>query len=179
MAVDGGDAAVNAITAALASVRAALLRQAHADAQRTRAEADTEAATTVTRARARAREILVAARVRGEADAAAMRAADRVLAQRAARAKILAARRATYEQFRRQAIDAVCQLRERSDYPAIRTELTARARVLLGSDTVVTEDPRGGIIARDAGRRLDYTLAEFAVRALDRLGAEVEGLWEP
>lgn len=162
---------------ALAPLRAELLRRARTDAGRVRQEADAAAAVILAEATARRDEILAEAVTRGTADAAEIRSAWRARVRHGIRAGELTAQRAVYEELTEQVTEAVCALRHQPGYPVLRQRLADRARELLGPDAVITDAPGGGIVARTAGRRLDYSLAGFADRAVDRLGADIAGLW--
>jgi vacuolar-type H+-ATPase subunit E/Vma4 len=161
----------------LAPLRAELLRRARADADRTRREAADAAAVINAEAIARRDAILAAAVTRGAAEAAQLRAAHRAMVRHGIRADELAAQRAVYEELVEQVTEAVCALRHEPGYPSLHQRLADRARELLGPDAVVTDAPGGGIVASAAGRRLDYSLVGFAGRAIDRLGADIAGLW--
>lgn len=159
------DAALSDLRAHLAAAAAAaagdIERTAEADvrAELERAEADAAATT------ARAAEL---GRRRGTAAVAA--AAHRAASRR--RGEILAARREADERFRSAATAAVLHMADEPGYPAILDGLRATAIALLGPDTVVTEDPAGGLIAHTGGRLLDLRLATIAVRAIDRVATE-------
>lgn len=74
---------------------------------------------------------------------------------------------------------AVLELREDPRYPGLLDHLERLARSQLGADEVIERDPEGagGIIGHLDGRRVDYTLATLADRALDQLGDDIERLW--
>jgi len=165
--------------AALVPVRDLLLARARADAERTRAEAAAEAGAVLAEARDQAAAILAEARKRGAADGAAVAAVERAAAARRARGVLLAARRQAYEALGQQARAAVGELREDPGYPRLRQRLARLARAQVGSHAVVREPPQGGVVAEAPGRRVDCSLDALADRAVDALGAEVEGLWAP
>ncbi len=164
---------------ALAPLRAELLRRARADADRMCRDAEATAVGAVAAAEARGAEILAAAVARGEADAAEIRAARRSRVRHGIRARELAAQRAVYEDVTRRVTEAVCAWRDEPGYPRLRERLADRARERLGAAAEITEAPGGGIVARGAGRRLDYSLAGFAARAVEGLGDTIVGLWQP
>lgn len=166
-------------TTALAPLRTELLRRAHADADRIRRDAEATVAKTLAAAEAQRDQILAAAAIRGKADAAEIQSAWRARVRHSLRAEELAAHRAVYEELAARVTEAVCELRHDPGYQRLRQRLAGRARELLGPDAVVTEAPGGGIVAHGPGRRLDYSLAGFAARAVERLGADVAGLWQP
>ncbi|MDX3633414.1 MULTISPECIES: V-type ATP synthase subunit E family protein [Streptomyces] len=163
---------------ALAPVRAELLRAAHADAEAVGARAEREATALIDKARHKAREILDDARRQGEADGAASARDIRVHARREARSRQLSVRRQMHEELRERATERVRAVHRSADYAWIRGLLEQRARRVLGPDAEVTEDPRGGVVARAPGRRVDCTLDALAARALNRMSAEVTSLWE-
>jgi len=182
VAADGGDAAVSqapATQAALDPVRDLLLARARAEADRTRAEAAAEAGAVLAEARDQAAAILAEARKRGATDGAEVAAAERAAAVRRARGVLLAARRQAYEALRRQARAAVRELRQDPGYPRLRRRLARLALEQAGPHAVVREPPEGGAVAEAPGRRVDCSLDALADRAVDALGAEVEGLWAP
>lgn len=162
---------------ALGPVRARLIERARADADALLGAARTEAAEDVAAAEAQARAMIDKARARGEAMAAADTAEQLAVARRAARAAELAAQRAIYDE----ACDGVERgfqaLRQAPDYPAVLAVLERRARELLGSDALVIEDERGGVVATARGRRLDLSLPTIAARVAESLGEEVAWLW--
>ncbi|MEU0644976.1 hypothetical protein [Streptomyces umbrinus] len=163
---------------ALGPVRAELLRAAHADADALLARTEREAAEAIDNARVEASEILVEARRQGEADGASA-ARDLLLrARRETRSSQLAVRRQMYDELCRRAAEQVRELRQQSDYSSALERLEQRARRLLGPDADMTEQAAGGVVAQAPGRRVDCTLDALAAWALDRMGAEVERLWE-
>ncbi|MFF5187334.1 hypothetical protein ACFY30_26820 [Streptomyces sp. NPDC000345] len=166
-------------TDALQPVRAELLRAAHADAEALLAGAEREAAATIAQARAQAGAILDDARRQGETDGLDAARDLLVRARRQARSRTLSARREAYEEVRREAAERVRALRRADGYASLRERLEQRARTLLGPDARVTEHADGGVVAQVPGKRVDLSLTALAERALDGMGAEVRGLWEP
>ncbi|MEU5644467.1 hypothetical protein [Streptomyces milbemycinicus] len=163
--------------AALAPVRAKLLREAAAEARELLDCADREAGALIAEARARARSLLEEARRQGERDGAAAGRGIRARARRTARAGELAARGQTYEELRSRAVARIRETWGTTAHPALLDRLRERARQLLGPAAEVTDAPDGGVVAQLANRRADYTPDTLAERAVDRLGAEVETLW--
>jgi hypothetical protein len=172
-------AADTSIVAALAPVRKALLRQARAEAAQVHADAEHDAQQLVTEAQASADAVLTAARARGQAEASVVVAQQRARARREARAAELAVQRQAYEQLRQEVVARMRRLRDQPDYPALQQRLTAYIRATLGDEAVITEAPSGGVVGRAPGRSVDCSLDALAQRALDLLGAEVSGLWQP
>jgi vacuolar-type H+-ATPase subunit E/Vma4 len=162
---------------ALAPLHAELLRRADAEADRILADANAEARDVLDRAESEAQRIIDSARAAGAAEALMAQAAERARTRRAHQSDVLAAQRTAYEQLRRRATDAVHRLRNEPDYPGLRELLAARAAEILGTDAAVTQDSAGGIVAEAAGRRLDLSLTAFAVRAFQRIEADIDGLW--
>ncbi|MCH0539679.1 hypothetical protein I3F58_08880 [Streptomyces sp. MUM 203J] len=160
-------------------VRAALLRAAHADAERRLAEAHREAATVTERAGRRAAAIRLEARRAGARDGAGRARLALARARASARARVLEARREAYEELRRLTRERVRALRQDPGYPRLTAGLTRRARGLLGPDAAVEEAPCGGVVARSGGRWADWSLDALADRAVERLGFRVPELWEP
>lgn len=163
----------------LAPVRAALLAAARAQAGRRLAAADAEADAVLAAARAQAAAMVEQARTEGAADATIALAGARARARREARAIVMAARRDAYRSVREAGRAAVRRLRAEPGYPGLRDRLATALRGRLGPDPLVVEGATGGMVAETAGRRVDYSLDGFADRAVDALGAELEGLWAP
>ncbi|MFR9799093.1 hypothetical protein ACL02U_24850 [Streptomyces sp. MS06] len=166
--------------AALAPVRERLLADARADAEALLAAADADAAARRAAAEEQAAGILAEARRQGAADAEAVRGAQLARAARAARARDLAARRACWEELRRQVADGARALQGTPAYPELRRRLAAHARQALGPGARIGEAPGGGVTGRAPGRRIDCSLTALASRTLDLVPAhEVEELWAP
>src|SRR5689334_10550009 len=163
---------VPGIEDALRPVCEALLAAARRDADRVLRSARTRAEELVADAVRRASAIRDEARCQGEADAAAAVTAERAAARRSARAAVLHAQRDAYEQLRSAARVAVAALREAPDYPALRAGLVAWLHRALGPDAEVRDLPDGGVAGGLDGRRVDYSLAGFADRAVDAVLAE-------
>ena len=157
--------------------RARLLQRARAEADTLLGAARTEAAETIAAAEARARALLDEARTRGEALAAADTAELLTIARRDARALELAAQRAVYDEACDGIKRGIQALRHAPDYPAVLAALERRARALLGSEALLIEDDRGGVIATASGRRLDLSLPTVADRIAQSMGEEVAQLW--
>ncbi|MET0765956.1 MAG: V-type ATP synthase subunit E family protein [Blastococcus sp.] len=164
---------------ALEPVRRGLLARARADADALLAQADTDAEATLAAARVEAAALLAQARAEGERDAEVVRARERARARREARATVLRAQAAVYDEVRRQGRAAVRALRSDPAYPALLDALRARAHAELGPDAAVREHPDGGLVAEVPGRRLDARLDTLADAALDGLGGAVRQLWAP
>jgi len=163
--------------AALAPLRAELLRRARADADRIQRDAAETTAGAVAAATANGEEIIAAALARGESEAAQYRATRLARARRGIRADRLAAERAVFDEMAGRVQDAVCGLRHEPGHERLRCLLADRARAVLGPGATVTEASDGGIAAAGPVTRLDYSLAGFAERAIERAGADVSRLW--
>ena len=162
---------------ALSPVRAELLRAARvsADAVRDRARAD--AGETLRSARATAEAVLARARDLGRADGAADAARERVRAVQDAWTAELAARAEVYAALRAAVRAGVRRGFARDS--SLRSRCARAARELLGPQARVTAASDGGVTAEVPGRRVDLSADVLADRALDRLGARAETLWEP
>ncbi len=166
----------NEAVVALTPVREALVSRARTDAGRLGVEAAADAARLIADARHQAEQILIEARTRGHADAAAVRAVEQVRARRAGRSTVLAAQRAAYEDL---VSHVEAELAQRYTGPALRAALLGRVRRVLGEAAVVTDAPGGGVLGRLDGRRVEYTPAALAARAVEALDDTVVGLWAP
>jgi len=163
-----------ALVAALAPVRAALLAAARHDATRVWERAHATAERALADAAQEAARIRAQAIEQGAADAAGTLAAERAQARRAARATVLAAQREAYEAIRAQARAAVRARPDEPGYPAIRSRLVRDVRRLLGPEAAVRDGTGGGVVGEDGRRRVDYSLAGFADRAVDAVLADLE-----
>jgi len=160
-------------------LRQAVLALARADAERIAAEAETRAGSMLAEAGAHADELVARARVQAEAAADAEAASERSRARSEARTLVLGARRAVYDELRREAHAGALALRGDPDYPALLDRLAAAAREALGEEAEVVLDPPGlgGVAARAGGRRVDLTLPTLVDRCLNDLGSELAELW--
>jgi len=164
---------------ALEPVRAALLARARAEAARLLAAADADAAAALDAAAEESRRIHHQARAEVQKYAQALAAEHEARVRRETRTVVLAAQRAAYDELRRRARDGARRLRDDPAYPSLLARLRKRAHAELGPDADIHEHPDGGLVAAVAGRRLTLTLTALADRAVDDLGATVEGLWQP
>lgn len=158
---------------ALAPLRQALLAHAHAEAERLRRRAREDGAQAVVAAEQEVAAMVAQARAQGDEDGAELRRADQARARSAARAELLAARSATYDELRRR---ARTEVRELLEQPGER-ELLARAlRDRLGGGAVVSDTDDGGLVARAPdGRTIDASVGVLVDRAL--AGLDLEQLW--
>jgi hypothetical protein len=172
-------AAEPAMRAALAPVRAAMLRRAQEQADEIVGQARRQAADAVAGARADAGGSVVQAREAGLAQAAPLAAAVRNRRRRDVRATVLAAQREAYEELREQVRAAVSALRDEPGYGLLLERLRRSARQAAGAAATLTEDPAGGVVARGPGVVVDCSLPRLADAAVEALGAEVDWLWTP
>ena len=158
---------------ALEPLRGALLARARAEADRLRAAAQADGERTVAQARGEAEALLADARTRGEAEGAELLAAEQTAARRSARAALLGAQRAAYEDLRSRAAQGVrALLRE----PENRRLLAAALRHALGDVASVSDTEDGGLFAQAPdGRSIDASIGTLVDGALADL--DLEGLW--
>ncbi len=149
---------------ALEPLRIALLARARTDADNQRAAAEDEGRRVVEAARREADAALAEARSRGEADAAGMLTVERAQARRTARAVVLAAQHAAYDELCRQARAAVADLLADPDR---HRGLAVIVRERLGDGAVVRDDPAGGVVAESPdGRRIDASVGALVTAAM-------------
>ena len=172
-------AAAPAMRAALAPVRAAMLRRAQDQADEIVGQARRQAADAVARARAAADDQVARAHEAGLAQAVPLAAAVRNRRRRDVRATLLAAQRGAYEELREQVRAAVSALRDEPGYGLLLEPLSRSARQAAGPAHTLTEDPAGGVVARAPGVVVDCSLPRLADAAVEALGAEADWLWTP
>jgi vacuolar-type H+-ATPase subunit E/Vma4 len=172
-----GGAAI--VTVTIDPLRRTLLDDVRLEAERVVAEADSRAADKVAGAKERAAELIERARTEGEAIAAFAGAREQAAARRRARSLVLAVQRELFDDFCRDAREAVHRLRADRRYPALLERLSAAARAQLGEDCRLEIDPAdaGGVLGSNGTRRVDYTLDALVDRCIERLGSEVKQLW--
>jgi hypothetical protein len=165
--------------AALASVCEALRTAARTETDRLLTAVDAETAEAIAAARAQAAALVTQAQTEGAADAAIAVAGARSRTRRRARAVVMRARRDAYQALQEASRAKIRLLRDEPDYRQLLDRFTAAARAQLGANVTIIEVPGSGILAEEAGRRIDYSLDGFADRAVDALGADSERLWAP
>jgi hypothetical protein len=165
--------------AELRPVGEAMLRHASERAANVLAAARAVAEATVTAARTAAQEAIESARADGIEQAQPVAAAELNRSRQAARSVELGAESAARDQIRRRIRAAVLALHEDADYPQLRARLSAKAAVTAGSGAQITEDPRGGVIARAGGVVVDCSLPRLADRAIAALDARITELCGP
>jgi vacuolar-type H+-ATPase subunit E/Vma4 len=161
--------------AALAPLRAALVANARADADRVvtaaRVRADQHVAAALTAAAARVAE----ARARAEADTASALAGEAARVRQQGRALLLAARRAVYDELRRRTHEAVRSLRDEPAYAGLRSAVENTGIARLGSGAISRESRDGGCIVEAPGMRIEATLDALADWALETVSTEFSG----
>lgn len=157
---------------ALEPLREALLANARTEAGQLLRAAEESGRQEISAAEDEVATLLARARAQGEADGAALRRVDEAAARSAARARLLAAQLAAYEELRRRSREAVrALLRE----PGIRDRLAGALRQTLG-DADVSDTDDGGLFARAPdGRSVDASVAALVDAALADL--DLEQLW--
>jgi hypothetical protein len=168
-----------AMDAALAPVRAALLRRAREQAAEITAEARRQTAGALDRARRDAASQVARARDAGRAHAAPLAAALRAQGRRGARAALLGAQREAYEELRDRVRSSAASFRDGPGYDLLLERLRHDAGQAAGRGAVLTEAPAGGIIARAPGIVVDCSLPRLADAAVEALGDQVGWLWTP
>jgi vacuolar-type H+-ATPase subunit E/Vma4 len=165
--------------AALEPVHRALLEDARTEAERLVADATRAAELVVAEAARDADEEVERARQRGIASARARAEQALGYARNAADTVVLEAKEGIRLRIHQATHAAVLELRGDDRYPALVRELEHRAHNQLGPDVQIEYDPdgRGGIVAIDGHRRVNYTLPDLADRALDAHADEVARLW--
>jgi vacuolar-type H+-ATPase subunit E/Vma4 len=165
--------------AALAPVRAALLRRAREQAAGITAQARREAEDALARARSDAAAQLASGREAGREQALPLAAAVRSRGRRQAQAAVLNAQREAYERLRGQVRASVAALRSGPEYGSLRKRLRRDAARAAGPGATVTEAPGGGVVAHGPGIVVDCSLPRLADAAVDALGGQVTQLWTP
>jgi vacuolar-type H+-ATPase subunit E/Vma4 len=159
-------------------VRDALLADAKAAGDRVVDEAAERASVQVVQAEKETAALVARTRAEGEAAAELETISTLAEARRRARALVLEAQCAVYEDVRRDVLSAVRELRTTPRYGDLLDRLTARAREVLGPDAQIERDPtEGGVVARSGNRRLGYTLPLLVERCLAEHAHEIDRLW--
>ncbi|HME47834.1 hypothetical protein [Mycobacterium sp.] len=171
--------ALNAAQAApaLEPVRTELLNRAVEDAHRQVDEATQEAQRILAHAREHATALTETARAAGQAAAAVATSERRAALRRTLRGDVLAARRDSYQQWRRCGTEAVLRLRDDPAYPRWVAAMRAAASAALGAEAHLSEHPQGGVVVDAGQRRVDWSLPGIAERALDATAPQVGELW--
>jgi hypothetical protein len=146
----------------LVPVRAALLAQAQADANRVTLEAQETVADALAAAGIEARKIRDAAHAEALEQARLLSAAEESHGRRMAREVELAARREAYDALVDEARGEVRRLLDDPEVLALLTELARRQE---GPDAQVTRTDDGVVVAEGA-RRVDFSVIDLADQAI-------------
>lgn len=165
--------------AALAPVRAYLLRQARGEADRIAKEACSTAVAILRQARSAADEAVELASAQGRADAALAAAAEQAQGRGQARSIVLGAQREAYEELCAQVLAATDGMRDEPGYRRLLSALISMATRAAGPDAATTVQPEGGVVARSGDVVVDCTLPRLAGLAVGKLGSQVRELWTP
>ncbi|HUY45434.1 MAG TPA: V-type ATP synthase subunit E family protein [Streptosporangiaceae bacterium] len=166
-------------SAALAPVRARMLRRATDQAAGILADARREADAIVSQARRSAEAAVAHAQAAGSQEAAAPAAAERGRGRREARSLLLSAQREAHDELHSQVRAAVGRLRREPGYGQLLDRLTRMARLAAGPNAELTVSPDGGAVARSGGVVVDCSLPRLADLAVQALGPDVRELWTP
>jgi len=166
-------------TPALAPVRAYLLRQARAEADRIAEEARGTAAAILRQARSAADKAVALAPAQGRAEAAAAAAAEQARSHEQARSIVLSAQREVYEELCVRVLAAAGGMRDEPGYRRLLSRLITMATRAAGPGAATAVQPEGGVVARSRGVVVDCTLPRLAGVAVDELGDQVRELWTP
>ncbi len=152
----------------LEPLRQSLLSAASARATATIAQARADATVTQAAAKATAAKTIATARAEGRRATEARAQAQRVEAERAARALVLTAERGVEDNARSRALAAAMTFRRQPEYTRLLDTLEASARRRLGPTTEIERDPpdAGGLRARHGRRSIDLTLVSLVDQAL-------------
>jgi len=165
--------------AALAPVRAYLLRQAEAEAGHIAHEARGTAAAILRQARSAADEAVALAPAQGRADAAPAAAAEQAQGHEQARSIVLGAQREAYQELCVRVLAAAGGMRDEPGYRRLLSRLITMATRAAGPGAATAVQPEGGVVARSRGVVVDCTLPKLAGVAVDELGDRVRELWTP
>jgi vacuolar-type H+-ATPase subunit E/Vma4 len=162
----------------LDAFRDTVLAAAREDADRLLVEAEHDATAQVADARTEGARLLERARREGRAAAEVETGRRRSEARRAARLRILRARRDTLDQLRHRTLEVLRERRGGHEYRRMLDVLERNARQQLGGAVEVDRNPDGGgLVARVDGRRVEYRLAGLVDAELAEMGAQLAELW--
>ena len=149
------------------------------DAERGVVQCRQECDARIEEAQVEADEFVARARSAGESDSESEVGQILVSARRQAHARVLAAQRDVYDEFRREALEAAFALRNTQGYDALLRHLAESVRRELGEDAHLEVDPpeAGGVIGWAGSRRVDYSLARLVDGCIEALGERVGRLW--
>jgi vacuolar-type H+-ATPase subunit E/Vma4 len=156
------------VQSALQPLWTALLERAQQEADDIRTRAQQDGQRLLASARDGAAQSVARAQAQGRADAGALLAVERARRRRQARAIVLGAQRAAYDELRQQ---ARLRIRGLLDDPARRAQLASRLRDELGAKATIQDHPGGGLVASTPdGRSADAgvdTMVDGAIADLD------------
>jgi len=163
---------------ALAPIRAALLRDASAEAERIVAGACGAADALLEQARRDAVSKISQAREEGRMQAAQLVRAELSRGRRGARAIELGTQLQTRADAERRIAAAIMSLKDEPDYGEWRARLAELALQAAGPGAAVSDHPEGGVVARGPGVLVDCSLPRLARRAMAVLGPRIRELGE-
>ena len=152
--------------AAVEPVRAALMSAASAHAAMAVAQARAAAEASLHDARRAAEEAVARAAAEGAASARPAANAELARSRQIARALILEAEQATYQDLTRRIRAAVLALRDQPGYPRLRQQLADRAARAAGPGSVISAHDDGGVIATAPGIVVDCSLGRLTEYAI-------------
>jgi vacuolar-type H+-ATPase subunit E/Vma4 len=161
---------------ALAPVRAALLRDASAEAERLLASARGAADALLEQARRDAVSKISHAREQGRMQAAQLARAELSRGRREARAIELGAQLHARADVERRIRTAIMGLKDEPGYGELRARLAGLALQAAGPGAAVSEHPEGGVVARGPGALVDCSLPRLAQRAIAVLDSRIREL---
>jgi len=164
---------------ALDPVRARMLSEARAAADRALEAANAQAGELLRQARGEAERAASQARARGWSEAAPAAAAERALGRYRARAIVLSAQREAYDELCREVLAGMNALRRDPGYPTLIGRLAGLASAAAGPDASVSFPDGGGARARSGEVVVDCSLPRLAELAVQVLGDQVRELWSP
>jgi vacuolar-type H+-ATPase subunit E/Vma4 len=162
----------------LDAFRRTILADAQQEARRCLDDAHAAAQRRLDDAQAGAAQVLEDARTEGREAAELEATRRRAEARRAAHEQVLRARRDALEHLRSRVLDGLVERRDDDAYRKLLDRLEAAATRQLGAGAEVDRSPAGGgLVARRAGRRVDYRLEVLVDDALTSMGAQLRELW--
>ena len=150
---------------ALAPVRAALLRDASAEAERLLASARGAADALLEQARRDAVSKISHAREQGRMQAAQLARAELSRGRREARAIVLGAELRAQSEAEDRIRSAIAGLKDEPGYASLRDRLAELALQVAGPGATVSEHRAGGVVARAPNTLVDCSLPRLAQRA--------------
>jgi len=161
---------------ALAPVRASLLHDAEAEADRILADARRAADALLHRARADAVSAVSRAEAEGRRRAEPLALAEVSRGRHEARTVLLGAELGARAELEGRIRLAIGGLRDAPRYPELRHRLADMAQRAGGRDATVSDHPAGGVVARGPGVIVDCSLPRLADRAIEALSQQIREL---